>query len=159
MTEQRKSLSPFDIWHVSSKPILLSHVLPAPWRSASPRVWDLVGWVQSGIQERILHTAQAQLVSVGQKTPLEEEGSIKISCVWEALQKNHADSSKLPSLCAHSVKAPARAELPVNSSPDRAPVLTGFFLRDLYYQTNISRLRLCFTTSSSLAVPECLTVF
>lgn len=102
------------------------------------------------------------MVSVGQKTPLEEEGSIKISSVRERLckkKKKHADSSKLPSLCAHSVEAPARAELPVNSSPDRAPVLTGFFLRDLYYQTNISRLRLCFTTSSSLAVPECLTVF
>lgn len=70
------------------------------------------------------------MVSVGQKTPLEEEGSIKISSVHERLckkKKKRADSSKLPSLCVHSVEAPARAELPVNSSPDRAPVLTGFF--------------------------------
>lgn len=162
MTEQRKSLSPFDIWHVSSKPILLSHVLPAPWRSTSPRVWDLVGWVQSGIQERILHTAQAHVVSVGQKTPLEEEGSIKISSVRERLCKKKKTCWQLQtpqSVCAFSGSpSPSRTACEFQSRP--SPGFNWiFFLRDLCYQINISCLRLCFTTSSSLAVPECLTVF
>lgn len=119
MTEQRKSLSPFDIWHVSSKPILLSHVLPAPWRSASPRVWDLVGWVQSGIQERILHTAQALLVSVGQKTPLEEEGSIKISSVRGSAKKKPCWQLQTPqSVCAFSGSpSPSRTACEFQSRP------------------------------------------
>lgn len=38
MTEERQSLSPFDIWHISSKPILLHPVLSALLVSPSPRV-------------------------------------------------------------------------------------------------------------------------